>query len=115
MNLKSAIIAVALAALFLTATGNIAYCERTLYLSACQELVSMARSYQARAEAHNRIAKSYTMQIENLAKFPKNQGTIAAMDNFFSQYDENRKLESKYRELYRQATEEAKGCMKNID
>ncbi len=94
---------------------NMAFCERSAYLSVCHELVSMARAYEARAEAHNRVAKSYMMQIQNLASFPKNEGTIASMDALFSQYDQNRKLESKFRELYRETAEEAKKCMKSVD
>lgn len=92
-----------------------AKCERTNYLALCQELVSNARTYEARASHHNRVAKSYQMQIENMAKQPKNQATISAMDTLFSQYDENRVLESKFMELYKQSAEEAKKCMKAVD
>jgi hypothetical protein len=115
MNIRSPFIVSAFLALILICSANPGYCERTWYLSVCQELVSAARAYEARAEAHNRIAKNFMIQIENMAKLEKNQGTIAAMDNLFAQYDQNRKMEGKLRELYRQATEEAKQCMKSID
>lgn len=115
MNFRSAYIVLGLLSLSLVCTAQQGHCERSWYLSMCQELVSNARSYEARAEAHNKIAKSYMLQIEALAKVEKNAGTIAAMDNLFAQYDQTRKMESKYRELYRQATDEAKQCMKSID
>lgn len=115
MNLRSSIIVFTLLSLSVLCATNPGYCERTWYLSVCQELVSSARAYEARAEAHNKIARSFMLQIENMAQLPKNQGTIAAMDNLFAQYDQNRKMEHKFRELYRQATEEAKQCMKSID
>ena len=115
MSIRSPFIVSTILALILLCSANPGHCERTWYLSVCQELVTAARSYEARAEAHNRIAKSFMIQIENMAKLEKNQGTIAAMDNLFAQYDQNRKMESKLRELYRQATEEAKQCMKSID
>ncbi|MBM3302759.1 MAG: hypothetical protein FJY85_22775 [Deltaproteobacteria bacterium] len=115
MNIRPALIVLALLSVLVLSATRPAYSERTIYLHVCQELVTQARSYEARAESHNRIAKAYMLQIENLAKYPKNQGTIAAMDNLFAQYDQNRKMESKLRELYRQATEEAKECMKQID
>ncbi|MDQ7783634.1 MAG: hypothetical protein RDU20_12190 [Desulfomonilaceae bacterium] len=115
MNFRSSFIVFTLLTLTLLCAANPGYCERTWYLSVCQELVSSARAYQARAESHNQIARSYMLQIENMAQLPKNQGTITAMDNLFAQYDQNRKMEGKFRELYRQATEEAKQCMKSID
>lgn len=92
-----------------------AFSERTAYLSVCHELVSMARAYEARAEAHNNLAKAYMVQIQNLAKFPKNEGTIQTMDTLFSQYDQNRKLESKFRGLYRETAQEAQKCMDSVD
>lgn len=95
-----------------TAPGQ---CERTQYLGLCQELVNAARSYEARAAHHNRVAKSLMMQIENVAKLPKNQGTIQVMDSLFNQYEENRALEQKFRQLYREATEESKNCMKSVE
>lgn len=115
MNLRSSFIVFTFLFLNLLWSTTPVYCERTWYLSVCQELVSSASAYQARAEAHDRIAKSYKMQIENMAKLEKTQATISAMDNIFAQYDQNRKMESKFRELYRQATEDAKQCMKSID
>jgi hypothetical protein len=115
MSIRPAFIVLAFLSVLLLAGTQPGYCERTVYLHVCQELVSQARSYEARAEAHNRIARAYMIQIENLAKFPKDQGTVLAMDNLFAQYDQNRKMESKFRELYREATEEAKQCMKNIE
>lgn len=115
MNPRSLIISLAICSLLLMLAAGPAYPDRTLYLTVCQELVNQARSYEARAGFHNSVAKSYQMQIENLAKMPKNQGTISQMDTFFAQYDQNRLLELKMRELYRQATEEADRCMKRVD
>ncbi len=115
MNLRSSFIVFTFLFLNLLWPANPAYCDRTWYLSVCQELVSSARAYQARAEAHDRIAKSYKLQIENMAKLEKTQATITAMDNLFAQYDQNRKMEAKFRELYRQITEEAQQCMSSID
>lgn len=114
MNFRSSFIVFTLLSLSLLYAAP-GYCERTWYLSVCQELVSSARAYEARAESHNQIAKSYMLQIQNMAQQPKNQATIQAMDNLFAQYDQNRKMEQKFRELYRQATDEAKQCMKSID
>lgn len=115
MNLRSLFIVLAVASILLTSSATPVFCERSAYLALCQELVSQARAYQARAEAHNRVAKAYMIQIENLAKSASNQSTSLAMDNLFAQYDQNRKLEAKFRELYRQATEEARLCMNSID
>ena len=78
-------------------------------------MVSQARAYDARASQHNNVAKGYQMQIENLAKLPKNQTTVSAMDSLFAQYDQNRLLEIKFRELYRQTSAEAERCMKRMD
>ena len=115
MSLRATFIAATvLAVLIILATGP-AYCERTVYLSVCQELVNQARTHEARAAAHGRIAKSLMSQIESLAKLPKNQGTMSAMDNLFSQYDENRALESKFRQLYRQSSDESDRCMKTAE
>jgi len=115
MNLKFALNVLAiLSLLLLSATGPV-HCERTLSLSLCQELVSSARNYEARSAYHNRVAKAYMGQIENMAKQPKNQGTIAAMDSLFAQYDENRVLEHKFMDLYRQISDEANKCMKSIE
>ncbi len=113
MNLKIASAAGILIAL--TAYGTPAFSERTQYLNLCQELVNSARSYEARASFHARQAKNIQSQIEAYARLPRDTSTSAAIDIFFSQYDENRVMEAKYRELYRQATEEAKNCMKKVD
>jgi len=115
MNPKSVIISVTICSLLLILAAGPAYPDRTLYLTVCQELVNQARGYEARAAFHNNVAKAYQMQIENLSKMPKNQGTISQMDTLFSQYDQNRLLELKFRELYRQASEEADRCMKRVD
>jgi len=114
MNLKFALTVLAILSLLLfSATGPV-HCERTLSLTLCQELVNSARGYEARSAYHNRVAKAFMMQIENMAKQPKNQGTVAAIDNFFAQYDENRVLEHKFMDLYRQVSDEANNCMKSI-
>lgn len=115
MNLRYALVILAIFAVLMVAGVGTGQCERTLYLSVCQELVNSARSYEARAAHHNRVARGLQMQIENMAKLPKNQSTILALDNLFAQYDENRALENKFRELYRQATEESKKCMKSAE
>ena len=113
MNLKSTIIAFSLLSLLMLSAVGPAIGERTLFLSACQELVSQARTYEARANWHNRVARSLMNQIENYAKLPKNQATITIMDSLFSQYDENRALEGKFRELYRKTAAEADSCMQS--
>jgi len=115
MNLKSAFTIVAMLSLLLVGVAGPALSEKTMYLNVCQELVNQARVYEARAVYHNKTARAFMMHIENQAKLPKNQGTIAAMENLFSQYDQNRELENKFRELYRQASEEAKRCMKSAE
>lgn len=116
MSLKPLVMSLAIASLILLgATAPVSAVERTMYLNVCQELVSQARSYEARASQHNNIAKSFQMQIENLAKMPKTQSTVSAMDSLFSQYDQNRLLEIKFRELYRQTSDEAERCMKRMD
>jgi hypothetical protein len=115
MNLKPLIIPIAFFSLMLILAAGPAAADRTLYLTVCQELVNQARAYEARASFHNSVAKGYQMQIENLSKMPKNQGTISQMDILFSQYDQNRLLEIKFRELYRQSSDEADRCMKRVD
>jgi hypothetical protein len=113
MNRKAALIFLALVSLLLILITGPAYCEpRTAYLVACQQLVSTARGYEAQASAHGQIAKNLQMQIENVSKFPKSQGQALGIDTLFSQYDQNRALEQKYRELYREAADQAKSCMK---
>ena len=114
MNAKTPVIILALVALIVISAIGPAYGDRTVYLVVCQELVNRARSYEARANMANQVAKGLMMQIEHLAKFPKNQGTIAGMDALFAQYDENRAMEQKFRELYRQAQDEAKQCMQQV-
>ncbi len=114
MNLKFALIVLAIvSSLLFSATGPV-HCERTLSLTVCQELVNSARGYEARSAYHNRVAKAFMMQIENMAKQPKNQGTVAAMDSLFSQYNQNRVMEQKFLELYRQVSDEANNCMKSV-
>lgn len=116
MNLKSTFIVLTLLSVLLISFAGPAFSEeRTMYLSVCQELVNQARAYEARAVAHSRIAKGFMNQIENLAKVNKTQGTIQAMENLFSLYDQNRELERKFRELYRKASDEAKQCMKSVE
>jgi hypothetical protein len=112
MRLKSALVIISLFSMAPVLGAGPAYCESVASLNVCQELVNSARSYEARAAYHNQIAKSLQMQIENVAKLPKNQGTVLAMDQLFAQYDENRSLEQKFRDLYRKAADDAKGCMK---
>jgi hypothetical protein len=111
MNLRVPIIAFSLALILFTTAGP-AYCQRTVFLGLCQELVNTARSYEARANFQHQVCRNLMVQIENQAKLPKNTGTIQTMDNLFAQYDENRALERKYRELYRKASTEADACMK---
>ncbi len=113
MSMKSLVIALVAITTIMIADLNVGYCDRTLYLTVCQELVNQARSYEARANQHGQVAKSYQMQIENLAKSPVNQGTVTAMDSLFAQYDQNRALERKFQQMFRDATAEADRCMKS--
>lgn len=116
MNPKSLVLSLAIVTfLFVAAATPVTAVERTMYLNVCQELVTQARAYEARATQHNSIAKAFQMQIENLAKMPKTQSTVTTMDSLFSQYDQNRLLEIKFRELYRQTSDEAERCMKRLD
>jgi hypothetical protein len=112
MNLKSVLVILSVVSMLLILTAGSAQCQSVSGLNVCQELVSSARSYEARATYHSQIAKSLQMQIENVSKLPKNQGTALTIDQLFAQYDENRSLESKFRDLSRKATDDAKGCMK---
>ncbi len=75
--------------------------------------MNSARSYEARASAHGRIAKALSAQIQTMSRQSRSEGTMAVIENLFTQYDENRALESKFRTLYRQATEESERCMKS--
>jgi hypothetical protein len=115
MKIRAVVIILGLLSVLTLVPAGPGQCERTQYLSVCQELVSSARSYEARAAHHNRVAKSLMMQIENVAKLPKNQGTIQVMDSLFNQYEENRALEQKFRQLYREATEESRKCMNSAE
>jgi thiol-disulfide isomerase/thioredoxin len=114
MNLKAAATLLAFLMLMTTLVTP-AISGRTNFLSVCQELMNQARTYEARASYHGQVCKALMQQIENVAKQPKNDATIAAIDQYFAQYDENRSLEQKFRELYMQATEDAKQCMKSAD
>jgi len=114
MNAKAPAIILALVALMVISAIGPAYGDRSTYLVVCQELVNRARAYEARANQANQVAKALMAQIENLAKYPKNQSTVNGMDSLFSQYDENRAMEQKFRELYRQAQDEAKQCMQQV-
>ena len=114
MNLKFALVVLAiLSLLLLSATGPV-HCARTLSLTVCQELVNSARGYEARSAYHNRVAKALMMQIQTMSKQPSNPGTVSAIDNLFSQYDENRVMEQKFMDLYRQVSDEANNCMKSV-
>jgi hypothetical protein len=84
-----------------------------MYLGLCQEIVNNARSYEARANYHNQIAKSLMAQIENFAKLPKNSATAQAVDNLFASYEENRAMERKFLDLYRKSSLEADKCMQS--
>ncbi|HMK34670.1 MAG TPA: hypothetical protein VK463_06370 [Desulfomonilaceae bacterium] len=112
MNLRSALIIIAVLSMLLLVHVGPASCETVASLNVCQELVNSARNYEARATYHNQISKSLQMQIENFSKLPKTQSTALAIDQLFNQYDENRMLEQKFRDLYRQAADQAKSCMK---
>ncbi|HTY23225.1 MAG TPA: hypothetical protein VMC85_08850 [Desulfomonilaceae bacterium] len=114
MNAKTPVIIFALLSLILVSAIGPAYADRTVYLSVCQELVNRARTYEARANYANQVAKSLMNQIGELSKYPKNQAVSSGLDNLFAQYDENRAMEQKFRELYRQAQDEAKQCMQSV-
>jgi hypothetical protein len=112
MNLKSGLLIIALCLLAVSpAIPN----DRGSYLNVCQELVSSARTYEARSAHHSRVAKQLQSQIENLSRMPRNDSTGQVIDNLFAQYDENRQLESKFRDLFRQSSDEAKKCMKSAE
>ncbi len=115
MNAKIAFVAFALvAAALLTAAGP-AHCDRTVYLTVCQELVTHARAYEARANFHNQVCKNLMIQIENHSKLAKTQATVSIIDTLFQQYDENRALEAKFRQLFRKSSDEADKCMKTVE
>jgi len=115
MNIKSVVIIVAFVSLVVALTGTPGKCEGLQVLSVCQELVNQAASYEARASYHRQIARSYQTHIENLAKLPSSQVTSQALSTYFDQYDQNRALENKFKDLYRQASDQAKKCMKSVD
>jgi len=115
MNLKAAATLLAFFILITTVFVPSAMSGRTNFLSVCQELMNQARTYEARASYHGQVCKALMQQIETVARQPKNDATISAIDQYFAQYDENRSLEHKFRELYKQATEDAKQCMKSAD
>ena len=114
MRLKSFIIVSVLVALMATWSATCGYCDRTMFLSMCQELVNTARSYEARAAHHKRVAKNIMSQIESQAQLPKTPASIQNIDNLFAQYDEHRAVESKLRELYRKWAAEADKCMQSV-
>jgi hypothetical protein len=115
MNLKSSYIVLALTVLLLISVSGPGPCQGQQVVTVCQELVNLAATYDARASYHRSVAKAYTVHIESLAKLTKTQATVQAMDNFFNLYDQNRALESKFKDLYRQTSEEAKRCMKSVE
>ncbi|MBM4326273.1 MAG: hypothetical protein FJ118_03830 [Deltaproteobacteria bacterium] len=115
MKFRTSSVLIALVAIALIGLVGNAHASRTWYLALCQELVNNARAYEARADAHNRQAQGLMVQIEQMARLPKNQGTMSGMDKLFSMYDENRAMEAKYRQLYRKSTEEADKCMKGVE
>lgn len=115
MNLRVATTLLIALILMTTLGAGPATSGRTQFLSVCQELMNQARSNEARATYHSQVCTSLKQQIDAMARQPKNPATISAIDSMFAQYDENRALESKFRELYRQATEDAKQCMKNAE
>ncbi|MBI5248375.1 MAG: hypothetical protein HY912_02675 [Desulfomonile tiedjei] len=115
MNLKAAATLVILLILMTTLGAGPASSGRTNVLVVCQELLGQARTYEARATYHGQVCKALMQQIENMAKQPKTPGTSAAIDQYFAQYDENRSLENKFRELFRQATEDSRQCMKTVE
>jgi hypothetical protein len=113
MSLRTVFVITALLSFFLVAGTGPAYCQGGAVLNVCQELVNSARSYEARATAHGRIAKALSAQIQSMSRQAKSEGTMAAIESLFQQYDDNRALENKFRTLYRQATEESERCMKS--
>lgn len=113
MNLKTTLFLFCIVSGLIVAMTLPANCDRSMLLVVCQELFSTARSHEARATFHSNVARNIQIQIETMAKLPKNQGTILAMENLFTQYDQNRTLENKFRTLFRQTTEEAERCMRS--
>ncbi len=84
MNLKRA--SIVIFSLLCVLSSVPAPCERTMYLNLCQEIVNSARSYEARATFHARVAKNVQMQIETMSRLPKDQAQSTAIDNLFTQY-----------------------------
>ncbi len=115
MGPKSAFIFIVLLSMTLIPLGGTAQAGNDMMLGLCQELMSKARSYEARAASHARSAKMLMGYIENTAKQPNNQGTNAAVDNYFAQYDQHRAMETKFMDLYRKTAEQAKQCMKSVE
>jgi hypothetical protein len=104
-----------LVAAFLLTGPAAAQAERTMYLGLCQELVNMARQYEARAANHARAAQNLMAQIESQARAPSSSATSAAMDHLFNLYDEHRAMETKLRQLYRKASREADKCLNTVE
>jgi hypothetical protein len=112
MNLTNTAFFVALVVTLVTAHTGIGYCENPMHVNLCQELLNQARSYEGRASQHGQSAKGFMSQIEQQAKLPTSRQSISGMDQLFSQYDQHRSMENKFRELYKRTTEEAERCMK---
>ncbi len=100
--------------LLITGPGQV-FSDSGMALNMCQELVNNARNYESRATWHNRVCKNLMQQIENMSKQPKNSGTSQALETLFQQYDQNREMENKFRQLFRQTSEEAERCMKSVN
>ncbi|MGD9818172.1 MAG: hypothetical protein AB7V04_05655 [Desulfomonilaceae bacterium] len=100
--------------LLVTGPGQV-FSDSGMALNVCQELVNNARAYESRATWHNRVCKNLMKQIENMSQGPKNPGTAQALETLFQQYDQNREMENKLRQLFRQTSEEAERCMKAIN
>ncbi len=112
MGLKRKLLLLVLLSIALLYTAGTAFGGQTMVLGVCQELVNMARGYEARAAQHAAIAKSLMVQIENSASRTRSTSTSGTVDNLFEQYDQHRQMEKKLRELYRRVSEEAEKCMK---
>lgn len=91
------------------------FSDSGMALNVCQELVNNARAYENRATWHNRVCKNLMQQIETMSKSPQNPGTSQALETLFQQYDQNREMENKLRQLFRQTSEEAERCMKSVN
>ncbi len=113
--IRSIFVVVAFISILLVTGPGTALSDSGVALNVCQELLNSAKNYETKANWHNQVCTNLMQQIQNMSQLPKNNGTMQALDNLFKQYDQNRELENKYRQLSRQASDEAQRCMKTAN